>query len=173
MMRFKGKNVSGFTLIELIIVIAIIAILSAIIIPSIGRFTRDRQVIHANQNAKLVFMQLQKEVNRLVYTDSTDTVTSASGTYDNMTGDFIEKIDNGGTGISLHFEIALPQETRKSTWYAGIDNATKTVKYVVWIQDYNVTTTTISGITTLSQQNSHNNSVTSTEKIVGLYPTGT
>ncbi len=48
------KNKKGFTLIELIVVIAIIAVLAAVLIPSLLGFVHRARVSQANSNAKNV-----------------------------------------------------------------------------------------------------------------------
>lgn len=59
------KSRKGFTLMELIIVIAIMGILMAIIIPSWGYFIRRARERSANAKAKVVFNAAQTEVTRL------------------------------------------------------------------------------------------------------------
>lgn len=59
------KSKKGFTLMELIIVIAIMGILMAIIIPSWGYFIRRARERSANAKAKVVFNAAQTEVTRM------------------------------------------------------------------------------------------------------------
>lgn len=50
-MRNK-KNLKGFTLVELIVVMAIIGVLAAVLVPSMLSFMKDSKISAANQNAR-------------------------------------------------------------------------------------------------------------------------
>ena len=52
------KNTKGFTLIELIVIIAIIGILAAILVPSITGYMRKSKQTAANDNARSIFNTL-------------------------------------------------------------------------------------------------------------------
>ncbi len=60
-----NKNKKGFTLIELVIVLAILGILVAIIVPSWSYFVRRSRERTANAKAKMVFNACQTEVTRI------------------------------------------------------------------------------------------------------------
>lgn len=54
----RKSNKKGFTLVELVVVIAIIGVLAAILIPTMMNYVKKSRLRTANSNAKLVFEQV-------------------------------------------------------------------------------------------------------------------
>ena len=51
----RKSNKKGFTLVELVVVIAIIGILAAILVPTMMNYVKKARLKTANANAKLIF----------------------------------------------------------------------------------------------------------------------
>lgn len=80
-----NKKLKGFTLTELIVVIAIIGILSAIIIPSYMSWIANSKVRKQNNNAKVIFNAAQTVVQEYSFKERTmddSDKNIGSGTFD-------------------------------------------------------------------------------------------
>ena len=80
-----NKKLKGFTLTELIVVIAIIGILSAIIIPSYMSWIANSKVRKQNNNAKVIFNAAQTVVQEYSFKEHTmddSDKNIGSGTFD-------------------------------------------------------------------------------------------
>lgn len=98
------KKINGFTLVELIVVIAIIGVLAAILVPTLTGYIKKANQVSANSNAKSIYEQLYVsavELEAVGIPGTTDNIALSDKS--GVAGDVGSCIDLEGwvSGISL------------------------------------------------------------------------
>ena len=111
----KKSNKKGFTIVELVIVIAVIAILAAVLIPTFGGMVGKANTSKALQEAKNSYSEdlalLDGQASNymkekyVTYVDSADTAVDSTKTYYTKDGDVYNKVTAPeDTGIANYYE---------------------------------------------------------------------
>lgn len=115
----KLKSKKGFTLIEMIVVVAIIAILIALIVPNVMRFIRTANQTAANANAKTIFVAAQTYITYLYTNEPGHSLVTGTSTGNNA--EIVKEYLAGnilGNGASGTFDVSKGAVTN-ATWTKG------------------------------------------------------
>ena len=148
------KTRKGFTLMELIIVIAIMGIMMAILIPSWGYFLRRARERDANSRAKVVFNAAQTEVTRVCNSERSTLNKINDPNTDSTLRDKLKKQIYMGSG-EFYFYWDGKKGVKVSASGTAVDETTNNLNngafaravnnitggegfYKIYVKDYNV-----------------------------------
>ncbi|MBE6861602.1 MAG: type II secretion system protein [Ruminococcus sp.] len=129
------KTAKGFTLIELIIVMAIIGILTAILVPAWMNYITDARIKTQTNNAKVIFNAAQTAATKQMFRERN------LGETDMSDGDFYYYWD-GATGSTLDSTYAVVGSAdaefneRIGNEIASVFSDYDNTVYKIWIQNY-------------------------------------